>query len=82
MLELWGGDKRILDVTIYDLMHMKGGLNDYDDGLMLKWTIDHPNEDFEVLDYLHTLNKTFVCNPGECEYYSSVGVQILALVLA
>jgi len=63
-------------------MHMTGGLNDYDDAKMLKWTIDHPNEDFEPLDYLHTLNKTWVCDPGACEYYSSVGVQILALALA
>ena len=82
MLQLWGGDERILNVTVYHLMHMKSGLNDYDDEFMLKWTINHPNEDFEPLDYLHTLNKTWVCKPGECEYYSSVGVQILALALA
>jgi hypothetical protein len=53
---------------------MKSGLNDYDDGLMLKWTLDHPDQDFEPMDYIHTLNKTWVCNPGECEYYSSVAV--------
>ena len=31
MLDLWRGDTKINNVTLYDLMHMKGGLGDYDD---------------------------------------------------
>ena len=61
---------------------MKGGLGDYDDGAMLKWTIDHPDEDFTPWDYLYTLNKKFICNPGTCEYYSSDGYSLLAFVTA
>ena len=46
---------------------MKGGLGDYNNQEMFKWTESHPDEDFTPYDYLHTLNKTFLCNPGECE---------------
>ena len=63
-------------------MHMKGGLNDYSDGGMLEWTLSHPDEDFTPLDYIYTLNKTWVCQPGTCEYYSSVGISLLAYVVA
>jgi len=34
MLELWEGNEEINNVTIYDLLHMKGGLGDYDDAWM------------------------------------------------
>lgn len=79
---IWGGDKKLENVTLYNLMHMKGGLNDYSDGGMLQWTLSHPNSDFSPLDYIHTLNKTWVCDPGTCEYYSSVGMSLLAFALA
>ena len=59
MLELWNNNTEINNVTIYQLLHMKGGLKDYNDGQMRQWTLDHPNEDFSPFDYLHTLDKTF-----------------------
>ena len=31
LLELWNGDATINTVTIYQLLHMKGGLRDYND---------------------------------------------------
>lgn len=61
---------------------MQGGLGDYDDNGMTQWTINHPNEDFSPLDYLWSLNKTWMCEPGKCEYYSSNGYEILGFVLA
>ena len=32
--DIWDGDARINSVTIYELLHMKGGLKDYDDAQM------------------------------------------------
>lgn len=61
---------------------MTSGIGDYDDEAMRIWTFAHPNEDFTPYDYLHTLNKTFVCNPGTCEFYSSNGYSLLAFVSA
>lgn len=63
-------------------MHMRGGLNDYDDGAMLAWTLAHPDEDFTPIDYLYNVNKTWVCPPGNCEYYSSIGISLLSFALA
>jgi len=80
--QIWKGDKKLENVTMYNLMHMRGGLNDYDDGAMLHWTLSNPNSDFSPLDYVYTLNKTWVCDPGTCEYYSSVGMSLLAFALA
>jgi len=82
MLELWNGDTTIEKLTIYQLLHMQGGLNDYDDHKMTEWTIEHPNDNYSPLDYLHALNKTFMCAPGTCEFYSSNGYEILGFVLA
>ena len=43
MLELWGGNETINNVTIYQVLHMKGGLDDYDDNAMARWTFTHPD---------------------------------------
>lgn len=64
--QIWNNDPILDEVTIYRLMHMKGGLNDYDDHGMLEWTLDHADQDFTPLDYVHNLNKTWVCPPGTC----------------
>jgi CubicO group peptidase (beta-lactamase class C family) len=82
LLKLFNGDRRVLDITVYHLLHMKAGLDDYDDHEMTLWTLNHPNEDFSPLDYLHTMPKTLLCNPGDCEYYSSNGYEILGFILA
>ena len=80
--QIWKDDKTLENVTIYNLMHMQAGLNDYDDEAMLAWTLAHPDEDFTPLDYLHNVNKTWVCEPGTCEYYSSIGISLLSFALA
>lgn len=49
---------------------------------MTQWTLENPNKDFTPLDYIYALNKTFLCAPGTCEYYSSNGYEILGFVLA
>ena len=63
-------------------MHMKGGLQDYDDEGMYEWTLKNPSKDYSPLDYLWNLNKKWVCNPGTCEYYSSVGMSLLSFAVA
>ena len=40
---------------------------------MQAWTWSHPDEDFTPLDFIHTLNKTWLCKPGDCLAYSSNG---------
>ena len=82
LLDLWNGNELINTVTIYQMLHMKGGLRDYSNGEMIKWTLEHPGQDFTPFDYLHALNKTFLCNPGQCESYSSNGYSLLAFVSA
>ena len=82
LLELWNNNTLINNVTIYQVLHMKGGLRDYNDAQMRQWTFDHPDEDFTPYDYLHALDKTFLCNPGDCEHYSSDGYSLLAFVTA
>jgi D-alanyl-D-alanine carboxypeptidase len=84
MLKLFKGDKRILDVTVYELLHMRSGLGDYDDvGLMTK-VLGNPGLDITALDYIHMFEKKdpFECNPGECEWYSSNGFVFLGMMLA
>ena len=82
LLELWKQDKRVNDITIYHLLHMRAGLLDYSSSGMRTWTIQNPNKDFSPLDYLYTLNKTFLCDPGNCQQYSSNGYELLGFVLA
>ena len=84
MLELFKGDKRILEVTIYQLLHMRSGLGDYDDAGLMAMVLADPSRDISALDYIHLFDKGkfFVCNPGECERYSSNGFAILGLALA
>ena len=61
---------------------MTSGLRDYDDPYMINWTWTHEGLDYEPLDFLYALDKTFLCNPGDCLAYSSVGYIILGLALA
>jgi D-alanyl-D-alanine carboxypeptidase len=82
LLGIWKGDAKINNVTLYELMHMKSGLADYDDNAMLSWTLKNPNKDFSPIDYLYTLNKKWICDPGTCVYYSSVGMSLLTFAAA
>ena len=82
LLEIWKNDTKINNVTLYHLMHMKSGLQDYDDEGMYEWTLRNPTKDYSPLDYLYGLNKKWVCDPGACEYYSSVGMSLLTFAAA
>ena len=82
MLELFKGDKRILEVTIYQLLHMRSGLGDYDDVKVMTQTMANPEIDLTAIDYIHLFTERFHCDPGSCEFYSSNGFVFLGLALA
>jgi len=81
MLQLWGGDTTIERVTLRQLVTMRAGLNDYDDNAMQEFTYSHPDQDITPMDYLHTVNKTFMYAPGTGGAYSSIGFELLGFVL-
>lgn len=60
---------------------MRSGLQDYNDTAYAAWTWANPDGDWSPWDILHALDKTFVCPPGECGVYSSVGFELLGLAL-
>lgn len=71
----------IRKVTVRQLLSMRSGINDYDDGWLKKWTNLHPELDFTVLDFLHQVNKTWMFQPGQHCAYSSLNYGILGLLL-
>lgn len=81
MEQLWG-DSRIRLVTIRHLLQMRSGIADYDDGALTKWTFDHPDEDYTPFMMIEKAEKKMNCDPGECGFYSSVGYNLLGLMLA
>ena len=83
ILEIFDGDERIKDVTVYHLLHMKSGMVDYDDGVLRQWTWDNPDGDILPLDFLRMIDHhAWYCSPGDCADYSSIGYTLLGLVLA
>jgi len=61
---------------------MTGGIHDYEDSVIQEMTWSHPDKDVTPLEYIYSINKTFICEPGECLVYSGVAYEILGLVLA
>jgi D-alanyl-D-alanine carboxypeptidase len=81
MTKLWGGSPLLANVTARHVMGMRSGLNEYDDEAYAAWTYANPTQDWNPFDIIHALNKTFVCVPGTCGYYSSAGYELLGLAL-
>ena len=69
-------------VTVRQLLSMRSGINDYDDDALMQWTYAHPGRDYTPLDFIASVNKTAICDPGACGAYSSVGYEVLGLLLA
>ena len=44
--ELWGGNAALDVITARQLLQMRGGLADYDDGALFDWTLAHPTQDY------------------------------------
>ena len=83
LLEMWQGNTKINEVTVFQLLNMKSGIGDYEDDLMYAFTLLNPDETFTPMYYLRNISSTgtFECNPGHCYYYSSNNYLLLGLAL-
>jgi D-alanyl-D-alanine carboxypeptidase len=81
LLGIWNGDARINSVTVRQLLSMKSGLHDYDDEALRSFTIANPGEDKTPIEMLYEVNKEWLCLPGSCSAYSSIGYTLLGFVL-
>jgi hypothetical protein len=82
MADLWPGDPRVHNITARRLMSMRAGLHDYDDEWYHNVTLTEPDYSVSPFELLHRFNKTWIADPGQKEYYSSVGYELLGLALA
>jgi len=72
----------ILNVTVYHLLSMRSGLDDFDTSATRAYQMTTPAYDITPFDILHLCNKEFVCNPGDCGRYSSTRYVLLGFILA
>jgi CubicO group peptidase (beta-lactamase class C family) len=79
MEKLWGAN--ISKVTVRMLLNMRSGIQDYDDRLIRKYTLDYPQWDITPYDYLAIQDKKWACAPGTCSIYSSINYLLLGLLL-
>ena len=49
---------------------------------MQEWTVANPHKDFTPIDFLYEVDKDFLCYPGQCSAYTSVGYMLLGLALS
>ena len=80
--KLWDGSTTILEVTPRQLLQMQGGVHDYDDFELLKWTIENPNKDRLPHQYVERVNKSFLFPPGGGGAYTGVGYVLMGWVLS
>lgn len=78
---LWGGDRTIETVTARQLLGMRGGIADYDDATLRQWTVDHPTKDYLPIDYVDSVSKKFLFEPGHGGAYSGVSYVLMGWVL-
>jgi hypothetical protein len=82
LVGLWDGDTTINKVTSRQLLQMRSGLQEYDDDQTFKWTLANPDKDYLPMDFVSTLNKTFLFAPDEGGCYSSTGYVLMGMVLS
>ena len=80
--KLWGNNTQIATVTSRQLLSMQAGFGDYEDQPLLNWTIANPSNDYLPMDFLESLDKTFLFEPGTGGAYSSDGFVLMGMVLA
>ena len=81
LLELWGGDKTIESVTMRQLLQMAGGIQDYDDFALQAWTLKHKTKDYLPIDFVTSVDKSFLFSPGHGGAYSGVSYVMAGWVL-
>lgn len=80
--ETWKGDDTINTVTIRQLLSMRSGIKDYDDGFLHNFTITHPKVDYLPEEFVDNVDKTFFFRPDHGTGYSSVGYILAGMILA
>jgi len=73
--------KMINNVTLAHLLHMNSGIQDYDDDALWKFVMANPTYNIEPMEYIYQMNRTFVCFPGTCMYYSSINFILAGFAL-
>jgi CubicO group peptidase (beta-lactamase class C family) len=82
LLKQWGGDATINEVTVRQLLSMRSGIKDYDDGALFEWTLKHPDDDYLPQMFLSTVDKTFEFQPGQGGLYTGTGYVMLGMILS
>jgi hypothetical protein len=82
LLTLWKNDKTIEKVTSRHLLGMQAGFSDYSSGYLKNWTVNNPSKDYLPMDFINTLDKTFLFEPGKGGAYTGDGFVLMGLVLA
>ena len=80
-----GGDDgaAVNSVTTRELLSMRSGIKDYDDGALFQWTLENGrDEDYLPQKFLDTVNKSFEFPPGKGGLYSGTGFVMLGMLLA
>lgn len=78
--EQWGRDAQIEQVTVRQLLSMRGGIADYDDMALRVWTLAHTS-DWLPSDYVRNVSKAFLFKPGAGGAYSGVSFILAGWVL-
>jgi CubicO group peptidase (beta-lactamase class C family) len=79
--KLWGAGP-IVNVTLGQILSMRSGVQDYNDTYLWEITMEHPQRDITPFDFVRMVDKSFVCLPGSCGYYSSINFILAGFVLA
>ncbi len=86
LLQMFNGDRTIEYVTARQLLHMRSGIRDYNDGQVRQWTLDHPDEDFLPLQFVQSVTNSskpaFYFLPDTGGTYSGVAYVLSGWVLA
>ena len=82
LLQLWNGNRQILQVTTRMLMGMRSGVGDYNDAAMLNYQLENPRTDITPFEYVLNSSKDIPFTPGSRGRYSSVGYVLLGMVLS
>lgn len=69
-------------ITLRQLVGMRAGVQDYDDGLFRRKVFRNASFDYEPELIVSDANHTLLCDPGTCGAYSSVGYILAGFALA
>lgn len=72
-----------MQITVKMLLGMSSGIDDYDDEVLMQWTLTHTG-DLDPIRYLESASRKkhhMFCDPGKCVKYSGANYVLLGFVL-